>query len=401
MASPTSDEILEIFEELNYPSANKLRAALIKRGFKARLKDVEAFVKSQTPTQLFAKAPKYQGKIVATRPNERWVIDFIDFTAEPSQNFKYIFLIQDIYSRKLWAKATEEKGSDDYIEVLESLFADTGKPTEINADGEFDNRTFNRFLSRRGISVRYKQGRNDLATLDAAMNNFKKMLKKQMQEKNTKEWEPLVQKVVKAHNNLSHEALMAGADPNDAYDESNKALQFELREEAGRKIAHQNAVVERNQKNVQDNGAFRTYIGREDIRRRGDRPQYSGEVKLVSVVEGNRVKDASGNVHSLTLAKPVPRETDSTTINVRLAGSEQTENRKRDLMMKHAKALKTILRGSGWMYMSSAATELAADSPSYKSDRGKMTFKQFVVLFPEMFETQTSAGGGTSKVRLR
>ena len=50
-----------------------------------------------------------------------------------------------------------------------------------------------------------------------------------------------MQKVVKAHNNLSHEALMAGVDPNDAYDESNKALQFELREEVGRKIAHQNA----------------------------------------------------------------------------------------------------------------------------------------------------------------
>ena len=94
--------------------------------------------------------------------------------------------MQDIYSRKLWAKATTHKGSDDYIEVLESLFADTGKPKEINAGGEFDNRAFNRFLSRRGISVRYKQGRNDLATLDAAMNNFKKMLKKQMQQKTPK-----------------------------------------------------------------------------------------------------------------------------------------------------------------------------------------------------------------------
>ena len=73
-----------------------------------------------------------------------------------------------------------------------------------------------------------------MATLDAAMNNFKKMLKKQMQEKNTKEWEPLVHKVVKAHNNLSHAALMAGVDPSDAYDESNNALQFKLREEAGR-----------------------------------------------------------------------------------------------------------------------------------------------------------------------
>ena len=158
MAQPTSDEILEIFEELNYPSANKLRAALIKRGYKARLKDVEAFVKSQTPTQLFAKAPKYQGKIVATRPNERWVIDFIDFTAEPSQDFKYIFLIQDIYSRKLWAKSTIEKGSDDDIEVLQNLFADTGKPAEINADGEFDNKSFNRFLSQQNVAARFKEG---------------------------------------------------------------------------------------------------------------------------------------------------------------------------------------------------------------------------------------------------
>ena len=87
MASPTADEILEIFEDLNYPSATKLRAALLKKGFKARLKDVEDFIKSQTPTQLFAKAPKYRGKIVASHPNERWVMDFIDFVAEPSGNF--------------------------------------------------------------------------------------------------------------------------------------------------------------------------------------------------------------------------------------------------------------------------------------------------------------------------
>ena len=86
MANPTPEEILEIFEDLNYPSASKLRAALIKRGFRARLKDVESFVKSQTPTQLFAKAPKHRGKIIASRPNERWVVDFIDFVAEPSGN---------------------------------------------------------------------------------------------------------------------------------------------------------------------------------------------------------------------------------------------------------------------------------------------------------------------------
>ena len=44
------------------------------------------------------------------------------------------------------------------------------------------------------------------------------------------------------------------------------------------------------------------------------------------------------------------------------------------------------------MYMSSVATELAADSPSYKSDRGKMTFKQFVGLFPRNVRNANVSG---------
>ena len=237
MVTATAEDILGIFEELNFPSATKLRAALIKRGFKARLKDVEEFVKSQTPTQLFAKAPKYRGKIIASRPNERWVVDFIDFTAEPSGSYKYILLVQDIFSRKLWAQALEDKDMTSAIQQLRNLFADEQKPAEINADGEFDNKTFNRFLSQQNIASRFKEGRQDLATIDAAMNNFKKMLKKLMQDQDTTEWAKLVSRAMRAHNKLSHEALMGNADPNEAYDMSQKNLQFELREEAGKKMA--------------------------------------------------------------------------------------------------------------------------------------------------------------------
>ena len=57
MAAPTADEILELYDELNFPSAAKLRAALLNKGYRARLSDVEAFVNAQTPTQLFAKGP--------------------------------------------------------------------------------------------------------------------------------------------------------------------------------------------------------------------------------------------------------------------------------------------------------------------------------------------------------
>ena len=96
-----------------------------------------------------------------------------------------------------------------------------------------------------------------------------------MQEIGTDDWTTLIPKVTRAHNRLAHEALM-GHGPNEAYAGENKALQFELREEAGNKMKQQNAVVVHNQKNIQENGAFRTYIGREDLRRRGDRPNTVG-----------------------------------------------------------------------------------------------------------------------------
>ena len=153
MAAPTADEILELYDELNFPSATKLRAALLKKGYRARLSDVEAFVKAQTPTQLFAKGPKYRGHIISSRVNERWALDRIDFTAEPDGKNKYILLVQDIRSRKIWAKALAEKRPSDYIEAFKSIVRDAGRPKGLNFDGEFDVPQFIRFLSAGGDRV--------------------------------------------------------------------------------------------------------------------------------------------------------------------------------------------------------------------------------------------------------
>ena len=68
-----------------------------------------------------------------------------------------------------------------------------------------------------------------------------------MQQENTTEWARLLPKATRAHNRLSHEALMGNADPNEAYNLEHKNLQFEMREEAGKNMALQNAVVTTNQ----------------------------------------------------------------------------------------------------------------------------------------------------------
>ena len=67
--------------------------------------------------------------------------------------------------------------------------------------------------------------------------------------------------MTRTHNRLQHDALMGGADPNEAYEEDQKNLAFELREEAGKKMAQQNAVVTKNQQNMQKEGHSEHTLG--------------------------------------------------------------------------------------------------------------------------------------------
>ena len=146
-------------------------------------------------------------------------------------------------NRHAWKKASE------YIEHNQSMFIDYGQPQELNTDGEFNIPNFNQFLSRNNVTVRYKEGCQNLATIDAYMHNFKKTIKPDARQGHGCV-ETLLPTVTRAHNRLAHEALM-GNDPNEAYEGENKALQFELREEAGNKMAQQNAVVVHTQTNKQ------------------------------------------------------------------------------------------------------------------------------------------------------
>ena len=70
-------------------------------------------------------------------------------------------------------------------------------------------------------------------------------------------------------------------------DEENKHLAFELRGEAGKRIAQQDAVVEGNQRNMQEQGGFRTDIGRDDVRRRGARRRTSTASEHNAIMAGS------------------------------------------------------------------------------------------------------------------
>ena len=75
-------------EELSYPSLQKLRRVLDKRGIAYNKKSLERLVKRETVRQVQAPTYKFDGKIPSQHLNDRWFADLIDFTSTPSDNGK-------------------------------------------------------------------------------------------------------------------------------------------------------------------------------------------------------------------------------------------------------------------------------------------------------------------------
>ena len=98
--------IEEVFEELNFPSAARLKRALTARGIPFDANEVDSLVRGEAVRQVQAPRYTFNGKIAATDLNSRWCVDLIDFTLSPSNDGeKYILFAQDVFSRYIYTEA--------------------------------------------------------------------------------------------------------------------------------------------------------------------------------------------------------------------------------------------------------------------------------------------------------
>ena len=67
----TPEILNDIWEELAAPSALAFARALARRGIRARVRDLEAFVASKSERQISAPGVKFTGKIVAQDQDDR------------------------------------------------------------------------------------------------------------------------------------------------------------------------------------------------------------------------------------------------------------------------------------------------------------------------------------------
>jgi putative transposase len=97
--------------------------------------------------------------LAATRPNERWSMDFVSDRLQSGRRFRILTMVDD-YTREWKATVVETSiGGVRVVRLLEDLRETTGLPTVIVSDNgpEFTSRAFLAWAERRGIDVRFIQ----------------------------------------------------------------------------------------------------------------------------------------------------------------------------------------------------------------------------------------------------
>ena len=164
----------------------------VARHYRPTRKDASDFLRPEGRYQVYKRVPvEWPGRI--SKPTEtdvRFDLDLWDgrTQAPEAQAIKWVMLLQDRFSRKLFGIGVDSRQTDVLIDAFNTLLGRARAdpfpdgPAEVNMDAEsgFTAHAFRDALEAQGITIRVKRpGREEkqsLAQLDSAMATFKKAL---------------------------------------------------------------------------------------------------------------------------------------------------------------------------------------------------------------------------------
>jgi len=303
------EQVRALSQELGYPSADKLWVEVQRRAIPVTRAQVAQFVRSQGARQVFQKRPQYEGKIAATEINDRWAADIIDYNARPSPDPKggppdqYILIVQDIFSRVIFAHALKAKDQETCQQAFESIVRKAGLPDQLDTDNGHEFRgQFDSYLRDERIlhEITDPRNRNARGTLDSAIKSLREQLARIQVAENRRDWASFLQRAVEAYNRTVHYGLIGRA-PYQVY--TDEDLIFNLRKKAADDIAHNTALIEQTASQLQRLGAFRE---EEPIRSKFERaftPRFGDKVHRVQSVVGGVVYDEEGRAFPPDMCK--------------------------------------------------------------------------------------------------
>jgi len=126
-------------------------------GYKITYKQIREYLKNQQVNQVYKedKRPEKFSSIVADKIRSEYQMDIMVYDRYSFNNYKYVLIIVDIYSRYALGRAMTNRENTTIMKNIESIFESMGKPEEIACDNEFDTLEFRKYTLKNDIKVNY------------------------------------------------------------------------------------------------------------------------------------------------------------------------------------------------------------------------------------------------------
>jgi Integrase core domain len=216
------NKLNSLYVKYNFPSKNRLYDIARKNFVKTSREQVEQFVNSQRVNELFSEqANTTQGKFFSFEPGYCQV-DLIDFSKykEDNDDFSWLLVLIDIYSRKAFGEAIKSKTSDDVLDGLYKI-AKKIKIIHLMSDNgiEFTNKKALEFYELNNIEhvTNNVNDHKKLAVIDRFCRTIKLALGKLFTYNNDTDWINNYKKIIDAYNDMPHSAL-ENISPNESKD---------------------------------------------------------------------------------------------------------------------------------------------------------------------------------------
>ena len=168
-------ELQKIYDDNGAPGAAPFRKAVVKAGLKLTDAEARAFVHTQSTAHVFQGRLRSDGRVTASRENEIFQADLIDYSKRTAEGHRFILTVVDVFSRRLWVEPLASKQPAEVVKALERILRSSGRPRQITTDmGAEFGKPFDELLTKEGIAhcTKDPQEVNTLAVVDRSCATF-------------------------------------------------------------------------------------------------------------------------------------------------------------------------------------------------------------------------------------
>ena len=305
-----------LYKEYNFPSADRLYKILKKDGVNfVSKKEIKEFIDTRTENQLTKPAPEIKkkfGHVSSLLPNKNWMIDIFDLSkySTYNKNYKYIFAVVDVFTRKAYCVKMKTKNIDDTTTALQDILKQAPNiPQTITSDSDssFEGAKFQKLLKTNDIFYMpvIINDHHALGIIDRFARTLKTIITKIMLRDKSKNWIDHIDDIITKYNNTPHSSLN-DIKPNDAGSKYNIPEIAELNIYKSTKNSTVSDLKAGDKVRIKISGTFK----------KGTEPNWSDEVYIVVEASGKTIVLDNDKAYKRSSLLLVPKNTESIEKNV-------------------------------------------------------------------------------------